>query len=149
MKKFLLNGKFTAILIGAIVLFQLSSCEKNDVTPLPTTHTIEGLWIGSYTVNGQPNLGNQYFSFSIKPDGTVVNDTKGENMQHLNIGNWTLTGDSLSCTTTCVYGLSSNLGVVEKHTAKFDKIKGTLTNGIWKNVPPMNGSGTFSLTKVE
>ena len=134
---------FTSLTMG------LASCEKDSNDQDPTPASIEGLWIGSYAVDGYPGAGLRYFSFIIKPDGTVINDTKAENQQHLSIGSWTLTGDLFECTATCVYGLPVNMGVTETHTATFDKANGTMTNGVWKNVPPLNGSGTFTLTKVE
>ncbi len=145
----ILNHRLFLIFIAAMFCLQITSCKKDD-TPKPGTHIIQGLWIGLYSVDGHPETTPEYFSFVIKPDGTIINDTKALNQQHLNIGTWTLAGDSsFSCTTTCVYGLPNNIGVVENHTAKFSKSAGTLSNGVWKNVPPLNGSGTFTLTKVE
>jgi len=122
-------------------------CQKDSDGKEGSSSPIEGLWVGLYTVDGQ--LGQRYYSFVIKPDGTIINDTKVENQQHLNIGSWTLTGDSFECTATCVYGLPERMGVTETHTATFDKANGTLINGIWKTVPPINGSGTFTLTKIK
>lgn len=134
----------TASLAMMLILPQFG-CEK-DSDP-PKSSKIEGLWIGYYTVDGQPSVGQPYFSFIIKPDGTLINDTKGENQQHLAIGTWNLTGDSFSATTNCVYGLSVNIGIQETHTATFKN--GSFTSGTWQNVPPRTGSGTFILTKVE
>ena len=148
MRKLLMGSIALTIFAAAIAIFQIASCKKADAQP-PSTTSIEGLWIGSYTIDGQPNSGQQFFSFVIKPDGTVINDTKEANQQHLSIGAWTLTGDTLTCTTTCVYGSESNMGITENHTAIFDKTKGTISNGVWKNVPPLNGSGTFNITKVK
>lgn len=122
-------------------------CQKDSDDRNRSSSSIEGLWVGLYTVDGQ--LGQRYYSFVIKPDGTIINDTKVENQQQLNIGSWTLTGDSFECTTTCVYGLPERVGVTETHTATFDKANGALINGAWKTVPPTNGSGTFTLTKVK
>ena len=127
----------------------LPGCEKDDDDPDPTPATIEGLWIGTYSVDGMPGEGLQYYSLVIKPDGTVINDTKGVNQQHLAPGTWTLTGNSFTCTTTCVYGVPVNIGITQTHTATFDKTNGTLTGGVWENVPPKVGSGTFTLTKVK
>ena len=142
--------KLIAFLLAFITLSAiLPACEKDDDDPDPTPGTIEGLWIGTYTVDGQPNLGQQYYSLVIKPDGTVINDTKWENQQHLSVGTWTLNGDSFEATATCVYGLPVNIDVTETHTAKFDKTNGTITNGTWENPPPLTGSGTFTLTKVK
>ncbi|MEP6749532.1 MAG: hypothetical protein ABJB86_17475 [Bacteroidota bacterium] len=125
----------------------MSSCKKANAQT-SASYSIQGLWIGTYTVDGQLNLGQQYFSFIIKPDGTMINDTKGANVQHLSPGTWALTGDTLSCTYTSVYGSPSNIGVTETSKAYFSKTGGTLSSGIWKNVAPLTGSGTFTLTRV-
>ena len=148
MKKNFIKQLATALAFISLTMIQ-SGCQKDSDDQDPTPASIEGLWIGSYAVDGYPNAGLRYFSFIIKPDGTVINDTKAENQQHLSIGTWTLTGDSFECTATCVYGLPINMGVTETHTATFDKANGTITNGVWKNVPPLTGSGTFTLTKVK
>ena len=137
----------TALALISLTIIQ-SGCEKDSDDPDTSSTSIEGLWIGSYAVDGQPGAGLRYYSLIIKPDGTVINDTKAENQQHLAPGTWTLTGDSFTCTTTCVYGLPTNIAITQTHTATFDKANGTLTNGIWKNVP-LIGSGTFTLTKVK
>lgn len=148
MKKNFIKQLATAIAFISLTMIQ-SGCNKDSDNPDTSSNSIEGLWIGSYAVDGFPNAGLRYFSFIIKPDGTVINDTKAENQQHLSTGTWALNGDSFTCTATCVYGLPINIGVVETHTATFDKANGTITNGVWKNVPPLTGSGTFTLTKVE
>ena len=143
--------KLIASLLAIILLtIFLPGCEKDDDDPNPTPDTIEGLWIGTYSVDGMPGEGLQYYSLVIKPDGTVINDTKGSNTQHLAIGAWTLTGNSFACTTTVVYGLPNNIDVTQTHTATFDKANGTITNGIWTNIgTPSNMTGTFTLTKVK
>ena len=148
MKKNYIKQLAVALAFISLTMIQ-SGCEKDSDDPDTSSNSIEGLWIGSYTADGFPNLGQQYYSLIIKPDGTVINDTEAENEQHLAPGTWTLTGDSFTCTTTCVYGFPVNIGVTQTHTATFDKTNGTLTNGVWENVPPKVGSGTFTLTKVE
>ena len=92
------------VLTITVSLFLLTGCTKEDPKPsTETTYPINGLWIGTYTVDGQPSLGEQYFSFIIKPDGTMINDTKFSNQQHLAPGTWTLSGNTLSCTFISVY----------------------------------------------
>ena len=135
------------LLLATIVLVQMSGCTKPDPAPVTNkTFPIEGLWIGNYTVNGEAGLGQQYYSFVIKPDGKMIADTKGANQQHLSIGNWTLNGTTLTTNHTCVYGISFNVGVVQTTTATWantGKIIGT-----WSHVAPASGSGTFTLTRV-
>jgi hypothetical protein len=130
----------------SLILIQ-PGCQKDSDGRNRSSSSVEGLWVGLYTVDGQ--LGQRYYSFVVNPDGTIINDTKAENQQHLSIGSWTLTGDTFECAATCVFGLPERIGVTEIYTATFDKANGTLINGIWKTVPPINGSGTFTLTKVK
>jgi hypothetical protein len=145
MKKLLMSTIVLITFSISAILFQ-ASCVKEIKADTPTTSTINGLWIGSYTVDGQPDLGQQYFSLIIKPDGTMIADTKGQNVQHLAPGTWELSGSTLTCSFTCVYGLPVNIGVKEISTAAWDKT-GKLT-GTWKNDPSPGGSGTITLTKV-
>ena len=145
MKKLLMASLALTTFAASILLFQMTSCKKSNAQT-PQTYSIQGLWIGTYTVDGQPGLGQQYFSFIIKPDGTIINDTKGANQQYLSLGTWSLTGDTLSSSFTCVYG-PNNIGVTETSKAYFDKT-GKLTSGVWKNIPPLNGSGTFTLSRI-
>ena len=151
MKKLLLGSIVLLIFSASIVIFQMS-CKKSAVaqTPCPTpTYQIEGLWIGTYAVDGQPGLGQQYLSLTIKPDGTMINDSKAGGVQHLAIGTWTLVGDTALVTTaTCVYGIPQNIGITQTHRATFNITTGLLTVGTWNNNTPPSGSGTFTLTKV-
>lgn len=94
-----------------------------------------------------PEIGQQYFSFIIKPDGTMITESEWDNQQHLSPGTWTLNGETLSCSFTCVYGLPQHIGITETSTATWNN-KGELSSGIWKNVPPVNGSGTFTLKRI-
>ena len=147
MKKLLKTSGVLVILALFIVLSNASCTKDSSSQPEPDPkHPIEGLWIGTYAVDGYPNLGQQYFSFIIKPDGTMINDTKGSNIQHIAIGTWSLSGNIFSCSFTCIYGISSNIGVKETCTATFDDT-GKLT-GTWKNVAPLTGSGSITLARV-
>ena len=135
-----------AVLFGAFVMLSQVSCEKDDdQDPNPQSYPIEGLWIGTYTVNGQPGLGNQYYSFVIKPDGTLIQDGKTQNQQAICIGTWNLNGTVFSANFTSIWGVSG-VGVVQNVTANWDNT-GKLTNGVWSNPPP-GGSGTFTMNRV-
>ena len=153
MKKIILVSMTLLLLAVCSTLFSLSSCTKTFAdTKTDTVYkcqsTINGLWIGSVTVDGRPDM-THYYSLIIKPDGTMINDTKNaQGTQDLNVGKWTLLGDTLTCITTCVYGIPENLGIVEKHTAIFNQSTGTLTSGTWENYPNPYGKGTFTVTKV-
>ncbi len=144
-----LNSFLKTSLIAILISLTFLSCEKDPApTPTTTTYPIQGLWIGSYTVDGQPALGQQYYSFIIKPDGTMIGDSKSSNptQQHITLGTWNLSGSTLSCAITCIYGLSVNIGLNQTCTATWDNT-GKLT-GTWKNVSGPTASGTFTMTRV-
>lgn len=129
----------------------LTGCKKDCEEPelIPDKIPIEGIWVGTYTSDGRPDLGNLYSCYIIKPDGTIINETMGDGVQHFNVGTWNLTGNSFSATTTCVYGYHTNIGIVLSHSGTFSETEGTLTNGIWRMVPPKSQTGTFTVSKVE
>ena len=147
-----MKKSFLLFLIVSGITLQFSSCKKDDdtVIPITTTYSIEGLWRGTYSVDGSPQLGQQELNLTIKPDGTMVNDSKAGPQQHIALGAWTLTGDTaFVCTATCVYGYPNSIGDMQKHTATFSKTTGQLTLCTWINLPAGTGSGTFTLTKVD
>ena len=131
-------------ILSGILMLGLISCSK-DNDPAPNS-SIEGLWVGTYSVDGYPNLGQQYFSYVIKPDGTLINDTKSNNTQNLCVGTWTLNGTTLSGSYKVVYGESVNINITQTSTATWDK-SGKLT-GSFQNTTIDNTTGTFTLTKV-
>jgi hypothetical protein len=146
MKKLLLSSMVLGVFAVSCLVFQMVSCKKAQAQAA-ATYPVQGLWVGTYTADGQPGLGEQYFSFIIKPDGTLINDTKFLNQQHLSLGNWSLNGNILSCTFTNVYGIAQNVGTPQTSTATWDN-KGKLTSGIWRNTGSTAGSGTFTLARV-
>jgi hypothetical protein len=106
------------------------------IDTLKPTYPITGLWVGTYTMSGQPPL---YFSFTIYPDGTISYKSKGINeyIFYAN-GTWTLSGSTFSYTVTT----TNNPGGVQSTqsgTATFSNT-GTLTNGVNKD----NSSGLSS-----
>jgi hypothetical protein len=146
MKKLLLSSMVLAVFAVSCLLFQMVSCKKAQAQTA-ATYPVQGLWVGTYTFDGQPGLGEQYFSFVIKPDGTMINDTKFSNQQHLSVGTWSLNGNILSCTFTNIYGIAQTIGTPQTSTATWDN-KGKLTSGIWRNTGSTGGSGTFTLARV-
>jgi hypothetical protein len=142
--------KGTSIAVLALLFF--NGCKKDDaVAPTPATTStnfpIEGLWIGTYTQNGQPVLGERYFSLAIRPGGTMISDGKvGTTDSNLSTGTWTLTGDTLKCSFTCVYGLPANVNVLQAYKAVWDHT-GKLT-GNWNNFLSPSSSGIINLQRV-
>lgn len=136
------------LLIGGLATGFAGCTKEEDDDPVEIQHTIQGLWVGSYTVNGQPGLGQQYFSLVFKPDGGIIYEGKAGNQQHLNVGTYTLTGGNFVATTTCVYGLAQNIGVQQEITGEFDKATGTIRNGQWRSINPA-GTGNFIVEEIE
>lgn len=139
-----------AITSFAIIIFTLTGC-TTDSTKSETNKNsfpIEGIWIGSYTEDGSPELEKQYFSYILKPDGTMIFDGKGNGEQYIAVGTWSLSGKTLSTTYTNIYGENGiSIGVVQTSTSTWDST-GKLVGGIWKNLAPATGQGTFTLTRV-
>lgn len=133
------------IYLFCLAVFAVSCTKATDDSNGTTTETatIYGVWEGYYTYVPYPN---QMFRYAIHTDGTIVNTSSAANFYNINTGTWQLQGDSLIVYTTCVNGEPNSIGVKEVQTAKWDKVNGTLT-GTWSFLPPLNGGGTFSLTK--
>lgn len=140
--------KTSKLLLFASLALALSlgflACEKEHEPKPEKTYPIAGLWIGTYTVH-DPSIGEQYFSFVIKPDGGLIVDSKGDDQQHLAIGTWSVTGTTFTAEYTYVYGIASNVSVTQTATAEWDAT-GKLT-GTWMNVSPED-SGTFKMERV-
>lgn len=137
----------TAMLIAAFSLSQLMGCEKCDSTP-SEPHSIQGLWIGTYATNGQSTNTDTYYSFIIKPGGSLLVETRFLNQQEFATGTWTLSGNTLACSFTYVYAAAGHVGTAQNATATWDN-SGKLTSGTWVNTNPSNGvTGTFTLTKI-
>jgi hypothetical protein len=139
-----------AILFLMACTIQLSCKKDNTSQATATAFPIQGLWVGTYSVDGDPGAGQQYFSFIVKPDGTLVCDTKGNGntKQYIGIGTWTLAGNTLSTTVINIYGNNGvAIGINQTSTSTWDNT-GKLTNGIWKNPSPSSGQGTFTLNRI-
>ena len=146
MKKILMGSIVLTAFAISMTIFQISSCKKANAQTA-TTFPIQGLWTGTYITDGQSSLGPQYYSFAIKPDGTIITDTKLSNQQYVALGNWSLTGNVLTTSYTYINGGSSGIATTQSTTATWDN-SGKLT-GSWKNVSPNNGSsGTFTLSRI-
>src|SRR5438874_11292432 len=76
-----------------ITVIKTDTVTKNQ--QLPPVYSIQGLWIGSYTDDGLPNQGPQYFSFSIKPEGNLAVEAHPNGTIYFATGTWTLKGDTL------------------------------------------------------
>ena len=63
------------LLAFVISLFGTVSCNKD--VECQKTYPIEGLWIGTYTINEIPQQGALYYSFVVKPEGVLLTEGLG------------------------------------------------------------------------
>ncbi len=137
-----------------IVLFSLAtclavaSCQKDSTTPTPPTYPVDGLWIGTFTVDNNPSqAGSYYFSYAVYPDGSILVKTRAaDGNNYYSIGKWVLSNStefSATLTTTNFNGSQ----VTQSITAIFSN-SGKMTNGIWVDVANASQTGKFSVDRV-
>jgi hypothetical protein len=123
---------FAFLFVSALVGF---SCTKEEPDTKP--HNLPGLWIGTATTDQFPDQGNLYYSFIIKPDGTLLTEGKVFNGNtYYSRGSWTLDADTLRCTYTTIN--FPHVTVTQSAKFFYDKPAGTLTSGTWRD--EQNGS---------
>ena len=139
-----MNIKLVSLfLLSAVLIF--SSCEKEETDP---TYPIEGLWIGTYKYDPgvSPNQNSQYFSFVIKPGGSLIVESQDGAASYFARGSWTLSGTTLTCNYTFTTSVNS-VPLSQTATATYEK-SGKLVSGKWNNTSNVNEKGTFSLDRV-
>ncbi len=125
------------LLVIATIFLLVSACSKDSGT---TTTQFPGLWIGTYATTVNPGL-NQFFSFSIYPDGSLTYKSKDGNNTYFATGTWTLTGSSFAFSVTVI----NAQGNIQTGAATYSN--GTLTNGtVVDNA--INSRGTWTMTRV-
>ena len=163
MKKFLMGSIVLTTFAFAILLFQMSSCKKtlaqtnviHDTVKInihdtvkycpASVYPIQGLWVGTYSVDALPSQGQLFASLIIYPDGTIVTRTKGgDGKYYYASGTWNLSSSNV-LTATIVYFVTPGTNpVTQSITATFSST-GVLTLGTWKDVintnsTPLNGA---------
>lgn len=109
-------------------VFALVSCKKDH----PVIYPVEGLWIGTYTVDQNPNQSPLFYSFSVKPDGTILTESKGgDGVSYYSEGTWTLTGDQFAFTIKTINVEPSPIKQSGKLTFHNS---GKMTNGTWEDI---------------
>lgn len=143
-------------------LFQITSCTKSvdavtvikkDTVYITKTDTvfkcpasIQGLWIGTYTVAQFPSQGSLYYSFIIKPNGVLLTESLGGNgATFYATGTWSLTGSSFTYSITSV-----STGVRQTGSFVYNTTTGLLSSGTWQDVnSSANNTGAFAgMTKI-
>ncbi|MES1159204.1 MAG: hypothetical protein ABUM51_00460 [Bacteroidota bacterium] len=129
-------------------LFFVACTKTTTVTSPPTNpNPIIGLWVGTYQIDNEANLGSYYYSFSLFSDSTFVQQGGGSNGQiWTGIGTWSLKGTAWSATLSNTDISSGPLTQVV--TATYDSVAGTLSHGVWRNTSGTSAAGTFSLKRV-
>jgi len=144
-----MKTKLIAVLFIATCL-AVSSCQKDAPTPTPVTpaYPVEGLWIGTFTVDNNPSQpGTYYFSYAVYPDGTISVKTRAaDGNNYYSIGQWALSNSNVFSATF----ISTNFNgpqVTQSITADFSD-SGKMTNGIWTDVTNASQKGKFSVDRV-
>lgn len=135
--------KWLIIFFGLQVSF--ASCSKECPEP---KHPITGIWIGTYTADLLPHDPPQYFSFIIKPEGRLTVESHPNGNVIYADGTWTLSGNKLSCEYVYPNALQG-YAVTQQATADFDSENGKLTNGVWQNIGAPEGTGKFTMERVD
>ena len=131
----------------SIALFQLASCKKTEAQ-MQAVYPVQGLYIGTYSVNSVPAQGDLFYSFVVYPDGTMLTKSKGgDGKDYFASGTWTLTNNIFSGTITTLVAPNGGAPVTQSITATFSNT-GTLSNGVWAattNPNAIGNSGKFSI----
>lgn len=133
-----------------VALFAVFSCKKDSSTPAPTTPTyqIEGLWIGTFTVDNDPSqAGTYYYSYAVYPDGSIlVKSLAADGNNYYSTGSWTLSSSNVFSATF----ISMNFNgpqVTQTITANYSNT-GEMTDGIWTDTINGSQTGKLSMARV-
>jgi hypothetical protein len=130
-------------------LLLVTACSKSADSPTGnTSYRIEGLWTGtfSYDPGVSTTTTPQYFSFIIKPGGSLLVESVDNGNKFYASGTWTLNGNTL-VTNYTYFGTPNGSQLSQTATATWDN-SGTLTAGKWNNTGNVNQKGTFTMTRV-
>jgi hypothetical protein len=136
--------------IFLVTVLAVSSCQKDSPSPPPTdpTYPVEGLWIGTFTVDNNPaEAGTYYFSYAVYPDGTILVKTlAADGNNYYSTGNWTLSNtNEFSANITSMN--FNGAQVTQSITANFSDA-GKMTDGVWTDIKNANQTGKFSVDRV-
>ncbi len=139
---------YKAVSLFAFTLILLTACKKDN--PSPTTnqsiYPIEGLWIGTYTVDNLTSQGSLSYNFYIKPGGKILTESLGgDGKGYYASGTWAISGSDFTAT-ILTFASGTSAPVTQSISATFSN-EGTLTNASWKDTNNPNGpsrSGKFS-----
>jgi len=150
MKKILMASLAMTVFAVSALLVQLTSCKKvaaqiNNHDCPPPTYPVEGLYIGTYSVDSKPGQGNLYYSFVVFPNGDLLTKDVTEFGDTVyQKGSWTLLADSTFTGTISTFTTPS---VFQAISGKFSS-DGKISNATWHDTYNPYGtdlSGKFSV----
>jgi hypothetical protein len=129
-----------------ITIFAFTSCQKDSTTPTPTAtkYPVEGLWIGTYTIDNSPSESGIYFySYAVYKGGSILIKGMGaDGNTYYSSGQWALSSTNVFSSTYTTINFSG-AQVTQTMTANFSNT-GKMTEGVWTDTK--NGSQTGKLT---
>jgi len=144
----------TTIRDTTTIIYKDTIVKKDTVIKIDTLvitnpkNPIVGLWVGTYTIDGNPSGSSYYYGFSIFPDHTIIQQGGGSNGQIWTAtGTWSLSADSTFSCDVHSTDLSSPTNT-QHITAKYSAANGTLSNGRWTYTTGGTSTGQFSLERV-
>ena len=143
MKKVLMASLVMTLFAATALLFQLTSCKKvvaqinNHDCPSPI-YPVEGLYIGTYSVDSKSDQGNLYYSFVVFPNGDLLTKSANEyGDTSYQKGSWTLSNDSTFTGTIATFSTPS---VIQAITGKFSN-DGKISDATWHDIYNPFGAG--------
>lgn len=143
--------KIKSILAAFLVTaLAVTSCQKDSTPPTPDApkYPVEGLWIGTFTVENNPSQpGTYYYSYSVYPDGSILLKTlAADGNNYYSTGKWTLSSaNEFSATFTSMN--FNGAQVTQTITANFSD-SGKMTDGVWTDMKNGSQSGKFVANRV-
>jgi len=136
------------LLLFLVTTFAVSSCQKDPVSPSATTYPVQGLWIGTYTVDNNPSQPSSYFySFAVYPDGTIlIKGVGADGITYYSTGSWKLSSTNEFSSTFTTLNFDGPQ-VTQTITVDFSDT-GKMTNGVWTDIKNGTQTGKFSVNRI-
>lgn len=103
-----------------------------------TQSDLVGIWVGTYTARQVPEQGELYYSFIIKPDNTLITESKGnDNRTYLHLGEWEIKDSFFT------YKLQGVMNDVIQHGRLKINDCNNMSAGTWRDInnrPNLNGT---------
>jgi hypothetical protein len=128
--------------------------KKDTITRVDTLvlhnpkNPVTGLWVGTYTIDGNVAFGTFYFSWAVFPDHTLIERGGGPNgVTWTAQGTWTLAADSTFSADLSSTDPSEH-GVTEHETAKYSSVTGKMSNGHLSYTNGLTETHSFTLNRA-